>query len=44
MKFLDFFHTMDNNGEFIDPQTIIRTSNLPIDKRISCTKNRERYS
>ena len=36
---------MDNNGEFIDPQTIIKTGNLPIDKRIKdSTKNRERYS
>ena len=35
MKFLDFFHTMDNNGEFIDPETIIRTSNLALDKRIN---------
>ncbi|MCH2494542.1 MAG: hypothetical protein MK013_02245 [Dehalococcoidia bacterium] len=42
MKYLDFFHTMDNNGEFIDPQTIIRTSNLPIDKRIKIVPKIER--
>ncbi|MBP05701.1 MAG: hypothetical protein CL728_03010 [Chloroflexi bacterium] len=34
-KFLDFFHTMDNDGEFIDPETINRSSNLPINKRIT---------
>ena len=42
MKFLDFFHTMDNNGEFIDPETIIRTSNLAIDKRIKIIPKIER--
>ena len=34
-KYLDFFHTMDNDGEFIDPETINRSSNLPIKKRIT---------
>jgi len=34
-KYLDFFHTMDNDGEFIDPETISRSSNLPIKKRIT---------
>jgi hypothetical protein len=34
-KYLDFFHTMDNEGEFIDPETILRSSNLPIKKRIT---------
>jgi len=33
-KYLDFFHTMDNDGEFIDSETISRSSNLPIKKRI----------
>ena len=30
-KFLDFFHTMDNDGEFIDPETISKglLSNKP---------------
>jgi len=35
IKYLDFFHTMDNDGEFIDPETINRSSNLPIKKRIT---------
>ena len=34
-KYLDFFHTMDNYGEFIDPETINRSSNMPIKKRIT---------
>ncbi|MBK89992.1 MAG: hypothetical protein CL772_02300 [Chloroflexi bacterium] len=34
-KYLDFFHTMDNDGEFIDPETINRSSNMPIKKRIN---------
>ena len=41
-SYLDFYNMMDSNGDFIDNETINRSSNLPLKDRIKILPNIER--